>query len=57
MSSPYFPQPMKIVDRRMVQKGNKAITQVKVQWAQLPTEKATWEDYHALLVRFPFFLH
>ncbi|WMV40978.1 hypothetical protein MTR67_034363 [Solanum verrucosum] len=40
---------MKIMDRRMVQKGNKAITQVKVHWVQFPPEQATWQDYHALL--------
>ncbi|XP_016452908.2 uncharacterized protein LOC107777411 [Nicotiana tabacum] len=56
LSSPYFPQPQKILDRRMVQKGNKAITQVLVQWDKLPLDQATWEDYQAMRIRFPSFL-
>lgn len=56
ISSPYCPNPHKIIDRRIVQKGNKAVTQVLVQWNQLPSEQATWEDYHSLMVMFPSFL-
>ncbi|OIT19855.1 hypothetical protein A4A49_55317, partial [Nicotiana attenuata] len=56
ISSPYCPNPLKIFDRRMVQKGNKAVTQVLIQWDQLSPEQATLEDYHSLRVRFPSFL-
>ncbi|XP_019264463.1 PREDICTED: uncharacterized protein LOC109242092 [Nicotiana attenuata] len=31
ISSPYCPQPQKILDRRIIQKGNKAVAQVLVQ--------------------------
>lgn len=56
-SSPYFPNPKAIKDRRMSKKGNKAITQVLVQWTQLPEDQLTWEDLHSLQTRFPnFFL-
>ncbi|XP_059315528.1 uncharacterized protein LOC132066182 [Lycium ferocissimum] len=46
LSSPYCPQPEKILERRMVQKGNKAVPQVKIQWDKLPLEHF-WEDYNA----------
>lgn len=36
LSSPYFPSPNRILERRMVQKGNKAIVQVLVECAELP---------------------
>lgn len=45
LSSPYCPQPQKVLDRRMIQKGNKAVTQVLIQWEQLTPAEATWEDY------------
>lgn len=45
--------PERILDRRMVKKGNAAITQVLIKWTQLPEESATWEDWEVLKVRFP----
>lgn len=56
ISSPYCPQPQQILDRRMVQKGNKAIAQVLIQWENTTPEQATWEEYHSLRTRFPSFL-
>ncbi|XP_060178356.1 uncharacterized protein LOC132608338 [Lycium barbarum] len=56
LASPYCPQPAKVLERRMIQKGNKAVPQVLVQWEQLPKDLATWEDYNALLLRFPAFI-
>lgn len=44
LSNPYYPQPEKIVDRRMIQKGNKAMAHVLVKWKELPSELAIWED-------------
>ncbi|WVZ52625.1 LOW QUALITY PROTEIN: hypothetical protein U9M48_003668 [Paspalum notatum var. saurae] len=46
-------QPVAIIDRRLVKKGNAAITQVKVTWSGLPATSATWEDYQVLKARFP----
>lgn len=56
IASPCCPQPLKILDRHMIQKGNKAVAQVLIQWDQLPAEQATWEDYHTLKIKFPSFL-
>jgi hypothetical protein len=41
-------EPELILDRRLSKKGNAAITQVLVKWTRLPTEMATWEDFHML---------
>ncbi|WVZ49037.1 LOW QUALITY PROTEIN: hypothetical protein U9M48_000419 [Paspalum notatum var. saurae] len=46
-------QPVAILDRRLVKKGNAAITQIRVAWSGLPQSSATWEDYHVLKTRFP----
>jgi len=45
--------PDRIIDRRLVKKGNTAIPQVTVLWTGLPPSTATWEDYHVLRQRFP----
>ncbi|OIT21745.1 hypothetical protein A4A49_52581, partial [Nicotiana attenuata] len=37
-SSPYCPYPAKVLDRRMIQKGNKAVVQFLIQWEQLPED-------------------
>jgi hypothetical protein len=44
--------PEEMLDRRLVKKGNEAITQVLVQWSGLPISSATWEDY-SVLKKFP----
>lgn len=36
----YCPQPDKILERRMIQKGNKVVVQVLIQWNDLPPEQA-----------------
>lgn len=47
--------PLKILKRRMVQKRNKAITEVLVQWhGELP-EEATWEILYTLQKQYPLF--
>lgn len=48
-------EPLSILDRRMVKKGNRAATQVLVQWTNLSPEEATWEDYSFLKSQFPNF--
>ncbi len=39
--------------RRMMRKGNRAGTEVLVQWAGALEEDATWEDMESLKERFP----
>ena len=46
-------QPIAILERRMVKKGNNSIVQVKVQWSSLAPESPTWEDYSVLRQRYP----
>jgi hypothetical protein len=45
--------PEMILDRRLVKKGNVAITQVLVQWLELPVSSSTWEDYNVLGAKYP----
>jgi hypothetical protein len=45
--------PEKILDRRLVKKGNVAVTQVLVLWTGLLDAAATWEDYEVLRHWFP----
>ena len=46
-------EPKKILQRRLVKKGNKAIPQVLLKWTSLPESSATWEDYYVVKQRFP----
>lgn len=46
-------EPEKIIDRRLVKKGNTAIPQAKLSWVGLPESATTWEDYHVVKHRFP----
>lgn len=48
-------EPVAILDRRMIKKGNKSVAQILVQWANLLPEEATWEDYHFIKSQFPVF--
>lgn len=45
--------PMKILQRRMVERGGDLIAQVKVLWSGMADELATWEDAAALQDQFP----
>jgi len=45
--------PEKILERRLVKKGNNAVPQVLITWTGLPKEPATWEDYHVVKKHFP----
>jgi hypothetical protein len=45
--------PEKILDRRMVKKGNAALPQMLIKWKNLPEDAATWEDWNTLKSRFP----
>lgn len=45
--------PEKVLDRRLVKKGNQAIPQVLIKWDKLPEDAATWEDLNVLKQHFP----
>ena len=44
--------PEEILERRLVKRGNSALVQVRIKWANLPVEAATWEDYNVMRARF-----
>ncbi|GMI96746.1 hypothetical protein HRI_003343900 [Hibiscus trionum] len=46
---------VKILDRRMVKKGNRAVTEVLVEWSNSFPEDSTWEILHNLQQQFPHF--
>lgn len=50
------PQPVTILDRRLVKHKGKAATQLLVQWANTFPEEASWEFYTHLQAKFPEFL-
>lgn len=45
-------EPVEILERRMVKRGNSTLVQVKVRWRYDETA-TTWEDYDTLRRRFP----
>lgn len=47
------PEPEKLLLRRMKKKGNRATTEVLIQWKGMTAEEATWEDLAELLQKFP----
>ena len=53
-SSPTL-EPVAVLDRRMVQRGNRPATQVLVHWTNSFSEDATWEFLFDLQQRFPNF--
>ncbi|XP_019229326.1 PREDICTED: uncharacterized protein LOC109210380 [Nicotiana attenuata] len=48
-------EPIAILERRLVKKGNKAVVEVLLQWADLSKYEATWEDFSFLKSQFPNF--
>lgn len=49
------PQPLQILDRRLVKKGNKPATKVLIQWENGTAEEATWEWWEQIAAKFPEF--
>ena len=46
-------EPVAILERRMMKKGDAPVVQLRVQWANMPTSATTWEDYTVLRQRYP----
>lgn len=46
-------QPEEILDRRVVKRNNRIVSQVLVKWKGAHVEDATWEDYHTVASRLP----
>jgi hypothetical protein len=51
---PEFSIPLRILQTRGFAKGKRFVKQVLVQWSNLPTELATWEDQDNLRQCYPF---
>ena len=49
-------QPSAIIDRRIVTRRQRPTTKVLIQWVNLPTEDATWENYDDLKIKFSEFM-
>uniref|UniRef100_A0A453EG04 Chromo domain-containing protein n=1 Tax=Aegilops tauschii subsp. strangulata TaxID=200361 RepID=A0A453EG04_AEGTS len=45
-------EPVEIMERRMVKKGDQALVQVRIRWSPSALG-TTWEDYETLRQRFP----
>lgn len=54
-SGEYEPKPVKVLERRMIKKGNAPSVKVLVQWENGTEAEATWEDWNVLLKKFPNF--
>ncbi|XP_016747280.1 uncharacterized protein [Gossypium hirsutum] len=49
-------EPVRILDRRMVKRGNSAATEVLVEWVNSFSEDATWEPLPIIQAKFPWIL-
>lgn len=49
------PQPVAILDRRLIKKGNKPATMVLIQWENGKPEEATWEAWTQIAAKYPNF--
>jgi hypothetical protein len=45
--------PLEVLDRTLVKKGNRAISQVLIRWSHLSHDSTTWEDLHVVKTCFP----
>ena len=48
-------EPEIILEKKMVNRHNKAVTKVLVQWKGYPPQQATWEFYQDFIAKFPHF--
>lgn len=55
MASLYCPQLVKVLDRKMIQKGNKVVAQLRIRWAICRKIRLLGKDVNTLKVQFPAF--
>ncbi|XP_025984336.1 uncharacterized protein LOC114411136 [Glycine soja] len=48
-------QPLVVLDRRIKKKGNRAITEVLIQWRHTNPKDAVWKELYAVQQQFPNF--
>jgi hypothetical protein len=48
-------EPVAILDRKMVKRGNHIVTMGLVQWSNGTLEDATWENFYDIQQQFPHF--
>ena len=48
-------EPIEVLARRIVPRCNKAVTQVLIQWSNMPKEDVTWEDWSVIDSHLPNF--
>ncbi|KAL4339288.1 hypothetical protein GQ457_08G024630 [Hibiscus cannabinus] len=48
-------EPLRVLDRRIGRRGQRAVTEVLVEWTNSFPEDATWEMLHQLKIQFPHF--
>jgi hypothetical protein len=46
-------QPLEIMEKRVVQRGNKEVAQAKVRWTVMWPVLSTWEDLDNLKLNYP----
>lgn len=51
----FLVEPVAILDRRMIKRGNVAVVQVLIQWSSSMPTDATWEEWSDIARRFPEF--
>lgn len=54
MDGEVLAQPIVVLGKIIIPKDNKVVVEILVQWANLPQEAATWEEYH-VTKQFPSF--
>ena len=48
-------EPIAVLERKMVKRNNRAVTEVLIAWSNSYAEDATWESLFALQQKFPHF--
>lgn len=54
-AGPVLLYPEKVLDRRMIQKNGRAVSQLLIQWLNSAPEDSTSEDFHSFTQAFPHF--
>lgn len=48
-------KPGRVVSHRMIKRGNRAVSQVLIKWKEADLSEVTWEDYSAVVAKYPEF--